>query len=164
MYHFSYFWMFHAFLFNIWTAEKWSFLLHFSNAVNPSSLRSDRHLVAEEFVLFQTYSVQVDWSWYGVPYTPTLHSQFLLLCSEFGESVLKSSRSLNLLRSLWNQCSLPSKGMFVYHCECKHHISGTPCFKACSLWGHLVYHNKQDLFQSTMPDNVEINFSHLLFP
>lgn len=93
-----------------------------------------------------------------------LHSQFLLLYSEFGDSALKSSTSLNLLSYdlCSNQWSLPNKGMFVYHYKCKRHNSGTPCYKAYSLWGHLVYHNKQDPFQSTMPDSAEVNFSHLL--
>lgn len=134
-----------SFLFNRWGEEKWSFLLHFQKLVNPSSITNERHLLSEEFVL------PVTLSWGGLELVcRILQSQFLPY-SELGESVLKSSRSWFPVLSYdlcANQCSLPNKAMFVYHYKCKHHTSGTPCFKVYSLWGHLVYHNKQDPFQS----------------
>lgn len=96
IYHFTYFssfvWVFNIFLFNMWSAEKWSFLLHFYNLDNPSSVASDGHLVSEMFVLPTIFC------WGGLELTcGILHSQFFLLFSELEESV----QSWNQVR-LWS--------------------------------------------------------------
>lgn len=157
----------------MWSAEKWSFLLHLKNLVNSSSVTSDRHQISEEFVppvILCRGGLELI---YGI-----LHSHLSYTPSFCFYIVSLETQPWNQVPlwicfpmiSVWISGLSPIKVcLFIItnaNTTIQGHLVIKPmglCYKAYGLWGHLVYRNKQDPFQSTMPDNAEVNFSHLLF-